>query len=211
MVRVAIYARVSTEKQDEQLQIPTLTEYAQAHGWNVAKTYTDEASGRNENRPGWKALMADASEHRFDAILVTKLDRVMRSVPALDATVSNLDLWGVRLITLDLGEIDSTSPQGKLIMQVIGSIAEWEREIIAVRTREALAAKKAAGVRLGARPREDIDYRRAAELRSAGLSWRKIAAEIGVPVGTLVNCRHKPRILELVDGGRRARCFRDGG
>ncbi len=77
---VALYARVSTKKQDETNQLPFLRNLSANRGYEVYNEYSDEASAKDVNRPGWKALMQDASEHKFDAILVTKLDRVMRSL-----------------------------------------------------------------------------------------------------------------------------------
>lgn len=79
---VAIYVRVSTRKQDETNQLPRLREIAKNRGFEVYHEYSDEASAKDANRPGWRGLMEDASKHRFDAILVTKLDRVMRSLGA---------------------------------------------------------------------------------------------------------------------------------
>lgn len=87
--------------------------------------------------------MEDASKHRFDAILVTKLYRVMRSLVQLNITMSNLQTYNVNLICADIGEIDYSSPVGKVQMQIIGAIAEWEREIIIQRTKEGIEARKA--------------------------------------------------------------------
>ncbi len=126
---VAIYVRVSTRKQDETNQLPRLREIAKNRGFEVFNEYSDEASAKDANRPGWKELMEDASNHRFDAILVTKLDRVMRSLVQLNITMSNLQAYNVKLICADIGEIDCSTPMGKVQMQIIGAIAEWEREI----------------------------------------------------------------------------------
>ena len=128
---VALYARVSTRKQDEAAQLPRLRAMAGSRGYEVYREYTDEASAKDANRPGWRALMQDASERRFDAVLVTKLDRVMRSLVQLNITMEDLQTYGVSLICADIGEIDLRSPMGKVQMQIIGAIAEWEREIIA--------------------------------------------------------------------------------
>lgn len=123
-MKVAIYARVSTRKQDETNPLPRLRETAVNRGYEIYREYTDEASAKDANRPGWKDLMADASERKFDAILVTKLDRVMRSLVQLNITMQDLQTYGVRLICLDQGEIDPSNPMGKMQMQLIGAIAE---------------------------------------------------------------------------------------
>ena len=189
---VALYARVSTDKQDETLQIPRLRAYCERAGHDIYKIYQDEASARNADRPGWKALMSDAHGHRFDAIVVTKIDRVMRSLVGLHQVMEDLGKCGILLITLDQGPMDFTSPNGRLLISFLGSIAEWEREMISTRTREALAAKKEAGVKLG-RPRKDIPLRRIAMMYYAGRTWREISRETDVSLTWLHN--HKAQIL----------------
>jgi len=90
-----------------------------------------------------ESFVQDASEHKFDAILVTKLDRVMRLLVQLNITMGALEAYGVSLICADIGEIDFRSPMGKVQMQIIGAIAEWEREIIVQRTKEGIEARRA--------------------------------------------------------------------
>ena len=190
---VALYARVSTDKQDETLQIPRLRSYCERAGHDIYKIYQDEASARNADRPGWKALMSDAHGHRFDAIVVTKLDRVMRSLVGLHQTMEDLAKCGILLITLDQGPMDFTSPNGRLMVSLIGSVAQWEREMNGTRTKEALAAKRAAGVKLG-RPRKDVPLRKIALMRYSGKTLREISREAGVSLTWLSN--HKEAILE---------------
>lgn len=195
-MKVAIYVRVSTKKQDETNQLPRLREIAKNRGFEVYREYTDEASAKDANRPGWKDLMQDASEHRFDAILVTKLDRVMRSLVQLNITMDNLKTYSVKLICADMGEIDPTTPIGKVQMQIIGAIAEWEREIIVQRTREGIEARKAKGIHLGRKRRDDIPLDTIATLRIAGNSWKSISRDLRIPKTTLL--RRKEEVEELV-------------
>ena len=196
-MKVAIYVRVSTKKQDETNQLPRLREISNNRGFEVYREYSDEASGRDANRPGWKELMQDASEHRFDAILVTKLDRVMRSLVQLNITMTNLQSYGVKLICADIGEIDYSSPMGKVQMQIIGAIAEWEREIIVQRTKEGIEAKKLQGIRLGRKRRDDIPIDTIVKLRLAGNSWKSIARDLHIPKTTLL--RRKPEVEDLIE------------
>ncbi len=195
-MKVAIYVRVSTRKQDETNQLPTLRNISESRGYEVFREYSDEASARDGNRPGWKELMEDASKHRFDAVLVTKLDRVMRSLVELNITMSNLQVYGVKLICADIGEIDFSSPMGKVQMQIIGAIAEWEREIIVQRTKEGLDARRAKGAKLGRKRRDDIPIDTVATLRMNGMSWNAIVRDLKIPKATLF--RRKPEIEALI-------------
>ena len=193
---VAIYVRVSTRKQDETNQLPRLREIAKNRGFEVFNEYSDEASAKDANRPGWKELMEDASNHKFDAILVTKLDRVMRSLVQLNITMSNLQAYNVKLICADIGEIDCSTPMGKVQMQIIGAIAEWEREIIVQRTKEGLEARKARGAKLGRKRRDDIPLDTIATLRMNGSSWNLISKDLRIPKATLM--RRKPEVEDLI-------------
>ena len=196
-MKVAIYVRVSSKKQDETNQLPYLRDIAKNRGFEVYREYSDEASAKDANRPGWKELMQDASEHRFDAILVTKLDRVMRSLVQLNITMNNLQAYNVKLICADIGEIDYTTPMGKVQMQIIGAIAEWEREIIVQRTKEGIEAKRARGVHLGRKRRDDIPIDTIATLRMSGCSWRAITRDLRIPKTTLM--RRKPEVEEIIN------------
>lgn len=193
---VAIYVRVSTRKQDETNQLPRLREIAKNRGFEIYREYSDEASAKDANRPGWKELMEDASNHKFDAILVTKLDRVMRSLVQLNITMSNLQTYNVKLICADIGEIDCSTPMGKVQMQIIGAIAEWEREIIVQRTKEGLEARKARGAKLGRKKRDDLPLDSIATLRASGCSWNMISRDLKIPKATLI--RRKAEVEELI-------------
>ena len=193
---VAIYVRVSTRKQDETNQLPRLREIAKNRGFEVFNEYSDEASAQDANRPGWKELLEDASNHKFDAILVTKLDRVMRSLVQLNITMSNLQAYNVKLICADIGEIDCSTPMGKVQMQIIGAIAEWEREIIVQRTKEGLEARKARGAKLGRKRRDDLPLDTIATLRMNGSSWNLISKDLRIPKATLM--RRKPEVEDLI-------------
>lgn len=183
-MRVAIYARVSTDDQDETLQIPRLQEYAANAGWEVVQIYQDQSTGKNINRPGWQHLMSDARRHHFDRILITKLDRMMRSVGLLLEELSILDRFEIQVVTLDFGIIDLKSPGNRFTMTILGAIAEWEAGIISDRTKEALAARKARGEKLG-RPRVELPLRTIALRRIEGQTWTKIAEDLGLKAQTI--------------------------
>ena len=123
-MRVAIYARVSTHDQDEQLQIPRLESYCARMDYQVSKVYTDEASGRDANRPGWKALLSDARRGEFEAVIVTKLDRIMRSLTQLLDILQDFERRHISIITLDQGIIDMSSANSRLQISIIAMVAE---------------------------------------------------------------------------------------
>ena len=201
-MKIAVYVRVSTKKQDEANQLPRLREIAANRGYEIYKEYSDEASAKDANRPAWKELMQDAADHKFDAILVTKLDRVMRSLVQLNITMSNLQTYGVKLICADIGEIDFTTPMGKVQMQIIGAIAEWEREIIVQRTKEGLEARRAKGVRLGRKRRDDIPIDTIVTLRISGKSWKSISKDLRIPKTTLLRRREEVEALIVERTGK---------
>lgn len=194
-MKVAIYSRVSTHDQDEQLQVPRLREFCSRLGYEIIQEYSDEASGKNANRPGWKALLSDARRGEFEAVIVTKLDRVMRSLMQLLDVLQEFEKRRISIITLDQGTIDMSSANSRLQIGIIAMVAEWEREIISERTKEALQAKKARGVVLGRVPAK-FNVRMAALMRLDGKKWTEIAAKLEVNVSTLKN--HRKEIEEEI-------------
>lgn len=182
---VAIYARVSTENQDETLQLPRLRSYAERMGWEIYQEYSDKASGKDGNRPGWMALESDARRKVFDAILVVKLDRIMRSLVSMLQIAETIHKLGIDIITLDQGPLNLNTPMGKLQINLLAMLAEWERDIISERTKEALAQKKAQGIKLGRPKRDDFPIHKIALMRLAGRSWNDVVRETGIPRTTL--------------------------
>lgn len=187
-MKVAIYSRVSTHDQDEQLQVPRLRDFCNRLGYEIYKEYSDVASGKNANRPGWKALLSDARRREFDAVIVVKLDRIMRSLTQLLDVLNDFEKRRISIITLDQGTIDMSSANSRLQISIIAMVAEWEREIIGERTKEALRAKKARGEVLGRAPAK-FNVRMAALMRIDGKSWKQIAERLGVNPSTLKNHR----------------------
>jgi len=126
--------------------------------------------------------MADACNRRFDAILVWKLDRFGRSLRHLVNALAELEALGVAFISLR-DNLDLTTPSGRLMFQIIGAMAEFERALIQERVRAGLRNARAKGKRLG-RPRVNLSEARVVA-RASGASLRAIAKELGVGVGTV--------------------------
>jgi DNA invertase Pin-like site-specific DNA recombinase len=183
--RVALYARVSTHNgQDPEVQLRDLREYAGRRGLEIVKEYTDVGiSGSKDSRPMLNQLMADASQRRFDAVLVWKLDRFARSLRHLVNALAELEALGVAFISFR-DNVDLSTPSGRLMFQIIGAMAEFERSLIQERVRAGLRNAKAKGKQLG-RPRCDVDETMIEILRASGASWRSVAQQLGIGVGTV--------------------------
>jgi DNA invertase Pin-like site-specific DNA recombinase len=183
--RVALYSRVSTNHgQDPELQLRELREYAASRGWKIMQEYVDQGvSGSKDSRPALNRLMSDAHQRKIDAVLVWKLDRFGRSLRHLVNALAELEALGVAFISFR-DNLDLSTPSGRLMFQIIGAMAEFERSLIQERVKAGLRNAKAKGQRLG-RPRADVDKAEVEALRSSGASWRAVAEKLGVGVGTV--------------------------
>jgi len=184
--RVAIYARVSTinHGQDAGLQTRELRQFAEARGWTAAGEYIDTGvSGAKDSRPELNRLMADAHKRRFDVVCVWRFDRFARSVSHLLRALETFKALGIEFVSYS-EQMDTSTPTGKMVFTVLGAVAELERSLIVERVKAGLRNAKAKGKRLG-RPKRVVDARRVAVLRAQGAGWKRIAAEMGIGVGTL--------------------------
>lgn len=187
--RVAIYARVSTTNhgQDVSLQTRELRQFADARGWQVAGEYIDAGvSGAKDSRPELNRLMADARRRRFDAVLVWKLDRFGRSLRHLVNALADFESLNISFVSLS-DNLDLSTASGRLMFNIIGAMAEFERELIRERVKAGMKNAKAKGARIG-RPRTGVDALQVARLRDGGASLRMIAASLGVSLGTVAAC-----------------------
>ena len=184
--RVAIYARVSTVNhgQDASLQTRELRQFAEARGWTVAGEYVDAGVSRaKDSRPELDRLMVDAKRRQFDVVLVWKLDRFGRSLRHLVNALAEFESLGIAFVSLS-DNLDLSTASGRLMFNIIGAMAEFERELIRERVKAGMKNARAKGTRIG-RPRVVVDTTRIASLRASGLSWPWIARELGVSVGTV--------------------------
>src|SRR3984885_13755780 len=137
-LRLAIYARVSTEEQREgqtiDSQIAELERFSREKGWPITGVYKDEGwSGGIMERPELDRLRDDAQKAVFDAVLINDVDRLARDVAHLGVIKRDLERHGIRVIFRKLPT--DTSPTSNLMVNILGSFAEFERELIADRTR----------------------------------------------------------------------------
>jgi len=183
-VRVALYARVSTNDQTAENQLRALREHAERAGWTIVAAFTDHAvSGTREKRPGLDALLAEARRRRFDLIAVAALDRLGRNLRHLVTLLDELQHLNVGLVSLREA-LDLTSPIGRAMFALVGVLAEVERAWIVERTHAGLRRARAQGKRLG-RPRAITDVGRLRQLLAGGASFRAAARALKVSEGTV--------------------------
>src|SRR5579872_501051 len=185
-VRAAIYARVSTTDQNCEMQVSELREYAARRGWKVSGEYVDTGwSGAKASRPELNRLMKDAAMRRFDAVMVWKLDRFGRSVRNCLDGIEALRAHGVRFLAVSQSiDTDESNPTARLLLHILASVAEFEREMIRERVCAGVRNAKAKGKRLG-RKRVVFDRVRASEMNTRGASLREIASALQVGRGTV--------------------------
>lgn len=139
----AIYCRVSTEEQHNDKQEEINREYCKRNNIEIYKIYKDIISGATSSRPNFNRLLEDMRHFKFDIIIVTKLDRLGRSLQHLLSLIDEFNRKGINFVA-STQNIDTTSASGKLQLQIMGAFAEYERNIISERTKEGL--RKAVGV-----------------------------------------------------------------
>jgi DNA invertase Pin-like site-specific DNA recombinase len=185
--RAAIYVRVSTDKQTVENQVRELRQIAERRGWEVVEEYHDagiSGSKGRDQRPGLDRMLKDASRRRFDVVMAWAIDRLGRSLIDLLGTIQALEASGVDLF-LEQQAIDTTTPAGKLMFQVTGAFAEFERSMIRQRVNAGLKRAVEQGKRLG-RPRIDpkLEQRILSHLRK-GTGILKTAKLCEVGTGTV--------------------------
>jgi DNA invertase Pin-like site-specific DNA recombinase len=186
-MKAALYARVSSresqERQDPEVQFIRLREFAHLREFTETVEFVDHASGADPNRPGLVALLEAARRGEFKAVIIIRIDRIMRSTMHLLEVVKSLDTWGVSLICVDQ-PIETETAMGRMVLAFLAAIAEFERELIVERTLDGLAKARKEG-RIGGRRRRKIDLVRLRDMRGEGLSWAQCSKDLGVPESTL--------------------------
>ena len=185
--RAALYVRVSTDSQTVENQIRELRQVAERRGWDVVEVYSDAgisgAKGRN-GRPGLDSMLKDGSRRKFDIVMAWAIDRLGRSLSDLLDTIQHLEACGVDLY-LDQQAIDTNTPMGKLVFQLTGAFAEFERTMIRQRIKAGLKRAVAQGVKLG-RPKIDSTTEQKVRRQLAkGVGILKVARSLGIGTGTV--------------------------
>lgn len=188
-LRVVTYARVSTSKADQkpEVQVEELRRFCKVRGFKITHEIVDRATGSTDDRPGLKRIFALVRAREVDAVVVVKMDRLFRSLKHLVVTLEEFEALKVKFIaTRD--QVDLTTPAGRLFMQILGSLAEFERELIRERIMLGLAHARANGKKLG-RPRGPDRTDEIRKLKGQGMSYREIQKLLGVSMGAITRAR----------------------
>lgn len=185
--RVALYLRVSTDGQTTENQRLALAEVAERRGWTVTAVYEDAgisgAKGRDK-RPGFDAMLKDATRRRFDVLAFWSIDRLGRSTAAVATALAELDAAGVAIYA-HKEAVDATTPHGRAMLQMAAVFAELERGMIRERVMAGLARAKTQGKQLGrptVAPKVEMAIR---DRLTAGDGMLKVAKTLGVGVSTV--------------------------
>lgn len=184
-MRAAIYARVSTDRQTTENQTRELKALAKREGWEVVHVFEDTMSGAKgrDDRKGLDAMLKAVGRREFDAVLVWSVDRIGRSLTDLLSVLMELHSKKTRLVLHQQG-LDTGTPAGKAMFQMLGVFAEFERSIIQERVRAGLERAKARGVRLG-RPATDDKTAEAVRKALRAESVRAVAKRFGLGLATV--------------------------
>jgi DNA invertase Pin-like site-specific DNA recombinase len=203
-MRACIYTRVSTTKrvgkagdqnpesnfkQNPKVQEEPLRRLIEQRGWKLVKVYSDRASGAKDKRPALNQLINDARRGLFDAVVVFRFDRFARSTKQLATALGEFQALNIQFVSHQEA-IDTSTPMGKCMFHVIAAVAELERDILAERVQAGMEYASRHGTRSGkaiGRPRRVFRRHEAIRLREQGLSWRRIAEKLDVPVMTVVD------------------------
>jgi DNA invertase Pin-like site-specific DNA recombinase len=179
--RTAIYVRVSTAEQNTDAQESELREYCARRGWSCTVYRDHGQSGAKHSRPALNTLLADLRRRKIDVVVVWALDRLARSLKQLLTISEECRSLGVDLVSLKQS-LDTTGPAGRLTFQILGAVAEFERELLRERVKAGMAQARRTGKHVGRPARRKFhaaEIEKMKVLRSQGASVRKLATDFG--------------------------------
>jgi DNA invertase Pin-like site-specific DNA recombinase len=188
MKKVAIYARVSTDKQTCENQLQELRATAQRMGYTVVAEFVDSGiSGMKtrQDRPALDSLIKSATQRKFDMVMCWSIDRLGRSLQNLVEILNEMQSMKIDMFFLQQG-MDTTTPSGRMIFSVFGAIGEFERNLIRERVIAGQKRAVANGVKIG-RPTKMNDGMKSAVklLREKGMGIKQISKQLQIGVGTV--------------------------
>jgi DNA invertase Pin-like site-specific DNA recombinase len=186
-VRAALYARVSTvgHGQDVGLQLEELRQVAAQRGWTIVDEYVDRGiSGTKESRPALDRMLAEVQAGKLDVIACWKLDRLGRSIQHVLSVLDQITHQGVSFVSVRDAGLDTTTPNGRLLINILAAFASFERDLIQERVLAGVRRAQAAGKHCG-RPRVDVDLRPATALLKEGRGLKEVSVILKIPRATL--------------------------
>jgi DNA invertase Pin-like site-specific DNA recombinase len=176
-MKIALYARVSTDGQDPEVQLQALRAHATNRGWTIVEEFVDHGfSGAKEKRPALDRMIKAAWTGTFQAVLVWRFDRFARSVKHLLTALEQFRSLKINFISLQ-EQLDTSTPIGHAMFTIIGAMAQLERDIIRERVKAGLDRARARGIRLG-RPVASAQPDQVLALHGEGLSLPDIAQQL---------------------------------
>jgi len=213
IVKVAVYARVSTQEQAVEgtsldHQVEQLESYCQAQGWEVAGRYVDPGfTGKDDDRPALKRLRSDAKSGLFEKVVTYKLDRLARKLRLLLEIEEQLKDYGVSLLSFK-ETIDTSTAIGRTVFQVLGLAAEWEREAIIERTKAGRLQRYKEGYWAGGKPIYGYEYNKDTKKLAINKSEARVVRRIfekynsGSSLAAVANMLNKDRIKPRYENGK---------
>ncbi|MEC9423439.1 MAG: recombinase family protein [Nitrospinota bacterium] len=193
--RVALYARLGTDGKTPETQLQELQKIADQNGWKVVQEFMDQGirlSKGKDQRPKFDEMLQGVKEGDFDLIMTWSVDRLGRSLPHLISFLDELYLSKVDLFLHKQG-INTTTPAGKMLFQMLDVFSEFERSMIQERVNTGLIRARAQGKQLGRPKVPTVVENKIRELRSTGKGIRKIANELRVGVSTVIRVIDKAK------------------
>jgi DNA invertase Pin-like site-specific DNA recombinase len=187
-MKIAIYSRVSTEKQDAENQLDQLRADAAQQGWEVVEEFIDTCTGGTSDREAFQRMFQAAQRHEFELVLFWSLDRLSRE--GTEITLRHLRILresGVGYKSHEEQYLDTTNPLNEVFISFKAVMAVEEKKRISQRTKAGLAIARSRGVKLG-RAKREIDSQRVLSLLNEGLSRRAVSRQLNIPLSTL--CDH---------------------
>ena len=179
-MEVAIYTRVSTEKQDYENQLVQLKEFCKKSDYTIYKIFAETISGKESNRPEFKKMMQEASQRKFEGIVVWALDRFTREgTMQVWGYLQRLDNYKVKFISYSEPYFNTEDGMARdILISIMGTLAKQERIKISERTKAGLQVARMKGIKLGKKPVSEKVKQEIVKLREQGKSFRDICKEV---------------------------------
>lgn len=201
MKKAALYLRVSTDQQTTENQLRILNEVAERSGWTIVQVFQDagiSGAKSRDKRPGFDALMKAIHRREVDMVAAFAVDRLGRSLPDLVAFLSDIQARGCDLY-LHQQAVNTSTPSGRMLFQMLAVFAEFERAIITTRINAGLDRARARGTRLGRPAIAPIDLKPVRDRLNRGQSIRTIAKATGFSTATVQRVKRSMAPVRQVD------------